>query len=156
MTVKLLIPSVQSRTHFMIVEHFKINHKVNLHCEAESMKFCTPIKLSNQCWKSCLALHHLQLQQMFKHIILTFFIRGSFSVHLISCLGGLDDSFCYIKISSYCHSSVDLSAPTILLPRVQVPSTPAMHFSIIVCVLYLSCEKNENKQKEADRVWPIF
>ena len=41
--------SVQSRTHFMIVEHIKINHKVKLHCETESMKFCTPIKLPNQC-----------------------------------------------------------------------------------------------------------
>ena len=28
-------------------------------------------------------------------------------------------------------------------------------FSFIVFVLYLSCEKNENKQKRG-RVWPIF
>ena len=47
------------------------------------------------------------------------------------------------------HSSVDSSVPTILLPQVQVPSTPSMLFSFIVSVLYLSCEKNENKQKEA-------
>ena len=33
--------------------------------------------------------------------------------------------------------------------RVQVPSTPSMLLSFIVFVLYLSCEKNENKQKEA-------
>ena len=48
------------------------------------------------------------------------------------------------------HSSVDLSAPTILPPRVQIPSTPSMLLSFIVFVLYLSCEKNENKQKEAE------
>ena len=46
------------------------------------------------------------------------------------------------------HSSVDSSAPTILLPRVQVPSTPSTN-CYIVFMLYLSCEKNENKQKEA-------
>ena len=44
--------------------------------------------------------------------------------------------------------SVDSSAPTIL-HRVRVPSTPSTLFSCIVCVLYLSLEKNENKQKEA-------
>ena len=47
------------------------------------------------------------------------------------------------------HSSVDLSAPTILLPQIRVPSTPSTLFSFIVFVQYLSCEKNENKQKEA-------
>ena len=36
---------------------------------------------------------------------------------------------------------------TILLPRVRVPSTPSMLLSFILFVLYLSCEKNENKQK---------
>ena len=47
------------------------------------------------------------------------------------------------------HSSVDLSAPAILPPRIQVPSTPSILFSFIVFVLYLSREKNENKLKEA-------
>ena len=52
-------------------------------------------------------------------------------------------------------SSVDLS-----LPRVWVPSTPSMLFSIyIVQIVYLSfeldCEKNENKQKEAG-IGPFF
>ena len=48
------------------------------------------------------------------------------------------------------HSSVDLSVPIILLPQVRVPSTPSMLLlSIVKVVLYLSCEKNENKQKEA-------
>ena len=47
------------------------------------------------------------------------------------------------------HSSVDLSVPTILPPWVQIPSTPSMLLSFIVIVLYLSCEKNKNKQKEA-------
>ena len=49
----------------------------------------------------------------------------------------------------YRHSSVDLSVPTILPPWVQIPSTPSMLLSFIVIVLYLSCEKNKNKQKEA-------
>ena len=48
-----------------------------------------------------------------------------------------------------CHSSVDLSVLTILLQRVQAPSTPSTLLSFIVFVLYLSCEKYENKQKEA-------
>ena len=42
------------------------------------------------------------------------------------------------------HSSVDSSAPTILPPRVWVPSTQSRLLS-----LYLSCEKDENKPKEA-------
>ena len=45
------------------------------------------------------------------------------------------------------HSSVDSSAPTILLPRVRVRSTPSTPLSF---VLYLSCEKDENG------VWPIL
>ena len=48
------------------------------------------------------------------------------------------------------HSSVDSSAPTILPPWVWAPSTPSTLLSFIVFVLYLSCEKNENKEKE---VW---
>ena len=47
------------------------------------------------------------------------------------------------------HSSVDSSAPAILLPQVRVPSTPSMIFSFTVIVLYLLCEKSKNKQKEA-------
>ena len=51
------------------------------------------------------------------------------------------------------YSSVDLSAPFILLPRVWAPSTPSMLLSIKVkFVLHLSlhhCEKNKHKQKEA-------
>ena len=47
------------------------------------------------------------------------------------------------------HSSMDLSVPTILLPRVRVQSIPSMLLSIVVFVLYLSSEKNEIKQKEA-------
>ena len=44
------------------------------------------------------------------------------------------------------HSSVDSSTP----PRVRVPSTPSTPLSFIVkFVLYLSCEKSKNKQKEA-------
>ena len=55
---------------------------------------------------------------------------------------------------------MDSSAPSILLPRVQVPSTPSMLFSIyIVQIVYLpfefECENNENKQKRG-RDWPIF
>ena len=48
---------------------------------------------------------------------------------------------------------MDSSAPSILPPRVQVPSTPSMLFSInnvqIVNLSFeLECENNENKQKE--------
>ena len=44
------------------------------------------------------------------------------------------------------HSSVDSSVPTILLPWVQIPNKPSMLlFFIVKFVLYLSCEKNENK-----------
>ena len=47
-------------------------------------------------------------------------------------------------------SSIDLSAPTIMLPQVQVTSTPFSLSSFIVkFVLYLSREKKKNKQKEA-------
>ena len=58
------------------------------------------------------------------------------------------------------HSSVDLSAPSILLPRVWVPSTPSILFSIYkVQIVYLSlkleCKKNKNKQKEAG-IGPFF
>ena len=53
------------------------------------------------------------------------------------------------------HSSVDSSAATILPPWVRVPSTSSTILSFIVkFVLYLSCEKNENKQKYG-RVWPF-
>ena len=48
------------------------------------------------------------------------------------------------------YSSVDSSTPTILPPWVRIPCTPSTLLSSIVkFVLYLSCEKNENKQKEA-------
>ena len=45
---------------------------------------------------------------------------------------------------------VDSSAPTILPQWVRVPSTPSTLLSFIVFVLYLQCEKNENKQKEGE------
>ena len=45
------------------------------------------------------------------------------------------------------HSSVDSSVPTILLPRVQVPSRPStLLYFTVKFVLYLSCENNENKK----------
>ena len=45
---------------------------------------------------------------------------------------------------------VDSSVPTILPARVRVPSSPSMLLSVMVNFApYLSCEKNENKQKEA-------
>ena len=52
-----------------------------------------------------------------------------------------------LRQSGCYHSSVDSSPPTILLPRVRVPSTPSTLLSFIVLVLFLSCDKNENKQK---------
>ena len=42
------------------------------------------------------------------------------------------------------------SAPTILRPRVRIPSTPAMLFSICIIEIVLELlelEKNENKKK---------
>ena len=45
---------------------------------------------------------------------------------------------------------MELPVPTILPLRVRVPSTPSTLLSFIVFVLYLSCEKNENKQNEAE------
>ena len=62
------------------------------------------------------------------------------------------------------HSSVDLSALSILLPRVRLPSTLSMLLSFIVIVLYLSlqCEKRTKiKRKEAGfvnlkKLWTIY
>ena len=54
------------------------------------------------------------------------------------------------------HSSVDSSAPTILPPRVRVPSTLSMPFSFKVFVLSLSCEKNENKNKKEAGFGPFL
>ena len=58
------------------------------------------------------------------------------------------------------NSSVDSSAPSILLPQVRVPSKPSTLFSIyIVQTVYLpiefECEKNENKHRRG-RDWPFF
>ena len=53
------------------------------------------------------------------------------------------------KLGGCRHSSVDSSAPTILTPWVQIPSTTSMVLSFIVVMIDLSCEKNKNKQKEA-------
>ena len=45
---------------------------------------------------------------------------------------------------------MDSSAPAILPPQVQVPSTSSKQLSFMVKFgLYLSCEKNENKHKDA-------
>ena len=43
----------------------------------------------------------------------------------------------------YRHSSVDLSAPSIMLPRVQVASTPYLFFQFILLNLYI-CHLNWN------------
>ena len=51
------------------------------------------------------------------------------------------------------HSSVVSSVPTILRPRVRIPSTPSMLFQFVLLKLYR--ENNENKQKEAG-IGPIF
>ena len=45
------------------------------------------------------------------------------------------------------NSSVDSSAPSILPPRVRVPSTPSMLSSIYIW--FMSCRKFKNKEKEA-------
>ena len=51
-------------------------------------------------------------------------------------------------ITSCCHSSVDSSAPSILPPRVRIPSTQSMLFSSYIWIV--TCRKDENKQKEAE------
>ena len=51
------------------------------------------------------------------------------------------------------HSSVVSSVPTILRPRVWVPSTPSTLFQFVLLKLYR--ENNENKQKEAG-IGPFF
>ena len=45
------------------------------------------------------------------------------------------------------NCSLDLSAPSILLPRFRVPSTPSTLLSIYIWIV--SCGKDENKQREA-------
>ena len=50
------------------------------------------------------------------------------------------DSFCFARsltCSRARHSSVALSAPTILRPQVQIPSTPFMLFSIGIDTVFL-------------------
>ena len=47
-----------------------------------------------------------------------------------------------------CYSSVDLTVPTILRPRVRIPSTKST-LSFFQFKFELWCEKNENLQKEA-------
>ena len=45
------------------------------------------------------------------------------------------------------HSSVDSSAPSILLPRVRVPSTPSMLFSIYICHLNWNVKRMKINKK---------
>ena len=60
----------------------------------------------------------------------------------------LESSGQLIFLQECCHSSVDLSAPSILLPRVRVPSILSMLLSIYIW--FLSCKKDENKQKRPE------
>ena len=59
------------------------------------------------------------------------------------------------------HSSVDSSAPSTLLPRVRLPSTPSMLFSIYkkssncIFVAWIGMWK-ERKSIKRGRDWPIF
>ena len=61
------------------------------------------------------------------------------------------DSFTSVKNGNLgCHhSSVDLSAPTILLPRVRVPSTQSTILLFTVIVLYLSCKRKKINKKRS-------
>ena len=45
---------------------------------------------------------------------------------------------------------MDSSAPTILLPRMCPKHTIYAFIFVVKFVLYLSCEKSKNKQKEAE------
>ena len=51
-----------------------------------------------------------------------------------------------ISLLSVHHSSVVLFAPSVLPPRVWVPSTPSTLLSIYIWIF--SCEKDKNKQKK--------
>ena len=68
------------------------------------------------------------------------------------------------SISGCRHSSVDSSAPSILLPRVQVPSTPSMFLSIYIDLCHEEKTKINKKagigpffkRKRPEWVWPTF
>ena len=68
------------------------------------------------------------------------------------------------SISGCRHSSVDSSAPSILLPRVQVPSTPSMLLSIYIDLCHEEKTKINKKagigpffkRKRPEWVWPTF
>ena len=51
------------------------------------------------------------------------------------------------RVRSSRHSSVVSSAPTILRPRVQIPSTPSRLFQFVLLKMELECEKDEYKRK---------
>ena len=49
------------------------------------------------------------------------------------------------------HTSVVLSAPTILWPQVRIPSTPSTLLSFIafsICIIVIVMRNGRNKQKE--------
>ena len=55
-----------------------------------------------------------------------------------------------------CHSSVDSSAPSIMLPQVRVPSTPSMLFSIYIKFKLYNCNLNWNvKRTNINKKRPI-
>ena len=56
------------------------------------------------------------------------------------------------SFSSGHHSSVVSSAPTILRPRVRIPSTPSMLFSICIEIV----TRKRTKINKRGRDWPIF
>ena len=79
--------------------------------------------------------------------ILTDFVSRCITVQL--CI----QQHCYIKINNKLsrHSSMVSSAPTILQPRVRIPSTPSTLFSICIEIV-----RKERKLTERGRDWPIF
>ena len=93
--------------------------------------------------------------------VLNYIIKKHFSSKIVHfCLGNILEFLCIARSQQEycqkglalkkgcCHSSVDLSAPSILLPRVRIPSTPSKLFHIIFELYWI----DENKQKD----WPIF
>ena len=64
-----------------------------------------------------------------------------------------------IKKKVSCHSSVVLSAPTILLPKFKSPAHHLMLFSICIVeieTVMVEREKDENKRNRGHDDWPIF
>ena len=51
---------------------------------------------------------------------------------------------------------MDSSTPTILRPRVQIPSIPSTLFVVTCCTIFVIVLKKDEKQEKEAWEWPIF